>query len=109
MDCVLVNAQDEQGYVWSFTLRADDLDSLFDKLEAAQAKFDKQGFVPSGRPSYGAVAPSVAAKEVKMCKEHNVPMEEKISKKSGKPYWSHYSQEEGICFGSGYQGIGKSY
>lgn len=108
MDCVLVNAQDDMGYVWSFTLRGNDLDELFEKMGACGLKFSKQGFVPSGRPSYG-VAPSVAAKEVKMCKKHNVPMEEKVSKKSGKPYWSHYSQEEGICFGSGYQGIGKSY
>ncbi len=51
MDCVLVNAVDEKGFVWSFTLRGADVDSLFEKIEVISAKFDKQGYSPSSHSS----------------------------------------------------------
>ena len=110
MDCVLVNAKDNKGFVWSFTLRADNEDALFEKIEKVKAKFEKQEFNPSGRasfekkeaPAQSTLTTKLTTKPTKMCKVHNIEMEQRISK-SGKPYYSHFDQEQGICFGSGYK------
>lgn len=42
----------------------------------------------------------------RLCKVHNVQMKQRISKRTGKPYFSHSRQDENgeweICFGRGY-------
>lgn len=108
MDCVLVNAIDKKGYVWSFTLRADDLMDLFEKIKACTEMFVSLDFKPSTRSSVGSgTKPTAKPTESKKCEEHDIVMEQKVSKTSGKPYFAHFDQEEGICFGTGYKG--KSY
>jgi hypothetical protein len=106
LDCVLVNAVDENGYVWSFTIRGESVEDLFAKMEAVSVRFDKQGFSPSARPSFipkPSPAPITKSKP-KMCELHNIEMEERVSKTSGKTYFSHFDKENGICFGNGYKG-----
>jgi hypothetical protein len=108
LDCVLVNAIDEAGYVWSFTIRGENVDDLFEKMGEVSLRFEKQGYSPSGRPSF-APKPSApptqpTSSKTKRCEMHDIEMEERVSKSTGKAYFSHYDKEHGICFGSGYKG-----
>jgi hypothetical protein len=36
-----------------------------------------------------------------MCPVHNVEMASKMSKKTNKPYYSHFTENKEICFGKG--------
>ena len=37
-----------------------------------------------------------------ICPAHGVQMESRVSKNTGKPYWSHRSSEGALCFGKAY-------
>jgi hypothetical protein len=58
-------------------------------------------YIPTAQPVN--VAPS-ATTGAKMCPIHNVPLENKVSKTSGKPYTGHFLSPGKMCFGkpSGY-------
>lgn len=46
-----------------------------------------------------AIAPSSPTTEAKMCPIHSVPLENKVSKKTGKPYTGHSLAPGSMCFG----------
>lgn len=68
MDCVLVNAQDKVGYVWSFTLRGKDVAELREKIDEIGAVFEKQGYKP---------APSQRGYQTPMAKQTTIPTGDK--------------------------------
>ncbi len=46
-----------------------------------------------------AIAPSSPTTEAGMCPIHSVPLENKVSKKTGKPYTGHSLAPGSMCFG----------
>ena len=118
MDCVLVNAQDKKGYVWSFTLRGKNVAEQREKIDEIGAVFENQEYkpAPSQRGYQSPMAPkpvqttigtpinASVAPDIETCPIHNVTMYGKEGK-YGK-FYSHKMVDGTWCNG---KVKGKSY
>jgi len=100
-----VKIKSTNGFEYIFTLRDLKASNLMFKIEAMETKWLGLGWTPVAQQSGFRANPGVQAAPTKMCTVHQVPMTEKISKTSGKHYFSH---SEGVypnnqmCFGQGF-------
>jgi hypothetical protein len=92
---------DCDGCSHSLTLRSDDLPGLFADLKLLKGMIraskekakERHPDAPEGQSA------DTPAADVRQCKVYDVPMAKGISKKTGKPYFSHVLSDDTRCFG----------
>lgn len=100
-----VKIKSANGFEYIFTLRDLKAATLMFKIEAMEKKWLGLGWKPVAQQTSFRSNPGAVQTSTKMCLEHQIPMTEKISKTSGKHYFSH---SEGVypnnqmCFGQGF-------
>lgn len=97
-----VKFKSKNGFEYLFTLRETTGTELLNKLELLENDLLGRGATPIAQNSFSKPAPVT-----KPCPVHpSEMMKEHVSKKSGKPYFSHsrgtYPNLD-MCFGKGYQ------
>lgn len=86
---------------WQIVIRADNYKELTDAMEEVDPLMDKIEKVEQKRTeTQPLITPQTGLTSI--CKTHNVPMTEAISKKTGRPYFSH-RVNGAMCFGKGVQ------
>lgn len=102
---IFTNYKRPDGFEVSLTFRGENGTALIEKMEKAIEYLKENGCTPVVK--YSPQTRQNAIQDTKMCKEHNIPMRGKISKKTGNKYYSHSQKNINdkweTCFGSGYQ------
>lgn len=101
-----VKIKSKNGFEYIFTLRDEKASNLMFKIAAMEEKWMGLGWIPVAQNSGFKSNPQASQVPTKMCMVHQVEMKQKISKTSGKPYFSHSQGEYPnltMCFGKGWQ------
>lgn len=94
-----------RNFDWLFSIRGETVKEQMEHIETMEKLWLEKGWepIPQNAPSPSRM-PQISTKQ---CETHNVTMKEKISKKTGKAYFSHwegtYPDLGRRCFGNGYQ------
>lgn len=104
-----VKIKSANGFEYIFTMRDEHASTLMFKINAMETKWLELGWTPVAQNAYKENKPasSAPAAITKPCPTHPEEMlKEKISKKSGKKYFSHSKgtyPDLTMCFGQGWQ------
>lgn len=106
-----VKVRSPRKFEWLFSIRAEATKDLFEKMAIMEEHWMDAEWepIPQGYPSPSRMSNKApeSSGATKMCQEHNIPMLERISKKTGKPYFSHSQKDESgnwqACFGQGFK------
>ena len=77
------------GHEVQLTLRGVAEDEVLARLERVLARY----------PAAPTPRSTASEPEQRLCARHGVPLEQRRSKKNGKPYWCHTAAGGGVCFG----------
>lgn len=100
--------KDENGFERHVTIRGDKFTPVHKAIDLAIEQILEEGGTPivkGASPSRMSNKAPESSGATKMCDEHNVSMLERISKRTGKPYFSHSTKDGDnwkTCFGRGY-------